>query len=413
MSLRRVVITGFGVISSLGGNKAEVWHALKSGISGVHFEESFATHGFRCHIAARPKITALDTLDKKTRRFMGETSALVYLAALEAIEDAGLREDEVQSPRTALIVGSGGPSMGVQVEIADTVRERGARRIGPTLVPKIMSSGPSAVLSTLLKTQGASYSITSACSTSAHCIGNAMELIQLGKADRALAGGGEEVDWPMAAAFDAMGAMSSARNDAPQAASRAYDAGRDGFVISGGGSILILEALEVAQARGANILAEIVGYGASADGHDMVAPSGEGAVRCMNQALEQAGHPKIDYINTHGTSTPIGDTTELTAIAQVFGSGDQAPPISSTKSLSGHALGAAGSNEASYCLLMMQNEMAVASAHIENLDEQAAQFDILQENRQGPLTHVLSNSFGFGGTNATLILKKFMAPTPS
>ncbi len=405
--LRRVVVTGFGLISSLGGNKEEVWHSLKNGTSGVHFEESFAERNFRCHIAARPKVTALEVLDRKTQRFMGETSGLAYLAAQEAIEHAGLSEDQVQSPRTALIVGSGGPSMGVQVEIADTVRERGARKIGPTLVPKIMSSGPSAVLSTLLKTQGPSYSITSACSTSAHCIGNAMELIQLGKVDRALAGGAEEVGWPMAAAFDAMGAMSSARNDTPTAASRAYDSTRDGFVISGGGSIFVLEALEVAQARGATILAEVVGYGASADGHDMVAPSGEGAVRCMKMALDQAGNPEIDYINTHGTSTPVGDTKELGALIEVFGSPEQVPPISSTKSLSGHALGAAGSNEAAYCMLMMQNQLAVASAHIEELDEGADGFDIIQENRAGALTYVLSNSFGFGGTNATLIFKAF------
>lgn len=405
--LRRVVVTGFGVISSLGGNKAEVWDALENGTSGVHFEESFAERGFRCHIAARPKVTALEVLDRKTQRFMGETSGLAYLAAQEAIDHAGLSEDQVQSPRTALIVGSGGPSMGVQVDIADTVREKGARKVGPTLVPKVMSSGPSAVLSTLLKTQGPSYSITSACSTSAHCIGNAMELIQLGKVDRALAGGTEEVGWPMAAAFDAMGAMSSGRNETPTEASRAYDSSRDGFVISGGGSILVLEALEVAEARGATILAEIIGYGASADGYDMVAPSGEGAVRCMKMALDQAGNPKIDYINTHGTSTPVGDTKELGALVEVFGSAEQVPPISSTKSLSGHALGAAGSNEASYCLLMMQNQTAVASAHIEDLDEDTDGFDIVQENRAGELTHVLSNSFGFGGTNATLIFKAF------
>lgn len=406
MSLRRVVVTGFGIVSSLGGNRAEVWDALKNGISGVHHEPAFADRGFRCHVAARPKVTAMEVLDKKTKRFMGESSGLAYIAALEAIEHADLDEETVQSPRTALIVGSGGPSMNVQIDIAKTVEEKGARRVGPTHVPKIMSSGPSAVLSTLLKTKGPSYSITSACATSVHCIGNAMELIQLGKADTALAGGSEEVDWPMAAAFDAMGAMSSGRNDDPAGASRAYDAGRDGFVISGGGSVLVLEALETAEARGATILAEIVGYGASADGYDMVAPSGEGAIRCMRMALEQAGNPKIDYINTHGTSTPVGDERELAALSEVFGGADKVPATSSTKSLSGHALGAAGSNEAAYCLLMMENDTAVASAHIEDLDEKAAGIDILQENREGPLTHILSNSFGFGGTNGTLIFKK-------
>ena len=406
MSLRRVVVTGYGIVSSLGANKKEVWAALRDGISGTHYEDSFATRGFRCHIAARPKVTALDVLDNKTARFMGETSGLAYLAAQEAIEHAGLSEGEIQNDRTALLVGSGGPSMGVQIDIANTVNEKGARRVRPTQVPKIMSSGPSAVLSTLLKTKGPSYSITSACSTSAHCIGNAMELIQLGKVDRALAGGAEEVDWPMAAAFDAMGAMSS-NNEVPETASRAYDAARDGFVISGGGSILILEALEVAQARGATIYAELVGYGASADGHDMVAPSGEGAVRCMKMALAQAGSPKIDYINTHGTSTPVGDEKELSALAQVFGGKDQIPALSSTKSLSGHALGAAGSNEAVYCLEMMANQTAIASAHIENADAIGDGIDILTENRSGPLDYVLSNSFGFGGTNATLIFKAY------
>ena len=402
--MRRVVVTGYGIISSLGGNKAEVWESLKNGISGSHHEESFASRSFRSHIAARPKVTALDVLDNKTARFMGETSALAYLAALEAIEHSGLSEEQVQSEDTALLVGSGGPSMGIQIDIAKTVEEKGARRVRPTQVPKIMSSGPSAVLSTQLKTKGASYSITSACSTSAHCIGNAMELIQLGKADRALAGGAEEVLWPMAAAFDAMGAMSS-NNDSPTSASRAYDSSRDGFVISGGGSILVLEALEVAQERGATIYGELVGYGATADGHDMVAPSGEGAVRCMKQALKQAGNPKIDYINTHGTSTPVGDERELAALTEVFGGKDKVPALSSTKSLSGHALGAAGSNEAVYCLEMMANNTAVASAHISEMDSIADGIDVLTENREGKLTYVLSNSFGFGGTNATLIFK--------
>ena len=405
MSLPRVVITGFGLVSSLGGNRAEVWDALQSGTSGQVFDTSFADHGFRCHVSAPPKVRALDVLDRKTQRFMGETAGLAYLAAQEAVEAAGLSEAEVRSPRTALIVGSGGPSTSVQVGIADTVRARGARKVGPTLVPKIMSSGVSAVLSTLLQTQGPSYSISSACSTSAHCLGHAMELIQLGKADRALAGGAEEVDWTMAVAFDAMGAMSAGRNATPTSASRAYDADRDGFVISGGGSILVLESLEVAEARGAPILAELVGYGASADGYDMVAPSGEGAVRCMRQALDQAGHPTIDYINTHGTSTPLGDTRELEALAEVFGGPSRVPPLSSTKSLSGHALGAAGSNEAAYCLLMMQHRTLIASAHIDKLDDQAAGFDIVQRNRVGTINHVLSNSFGFGGTNATLIFR--------
>ena len=405
--LPRVVVTGLGIISSLGGNQGEVWQALEGGISGIAAEPSFAEHGFRCQISARPKITALTVLDRKTRRFMGELAGLAYLAALEAIETSGLTEAQVQSSRTALIVGSGGPSMEVQVGIADTVRARGARKVGPTLVPKIMSSGVSAVLSTLLKTKGPSYSISSACSTSAHCLGHAMELIQLGKADRVLTGGAEELHWTMAAAFDAMGAMSSGRNDLPATASRAYDTGRDGFVISGGASLFVLESLDSAQARGAPILAELVGYGASADGYDMVAPSGEGAVRCMQIALAQAGNPKIDYINTHGTSTPVGDVRELEAWAEVFGGAAQVPPLSSTKSLSGHALGAAGSNEAAYCLAMMQKDLAIASAHIETLDEGFQAFDIIRENRPGRLDHVLSNSFGFGGTNATLIFKRF------
>ena len=405
--LPRVVVTGLGIISSLGGNQDEVWQALEGGISGIAAEPSFAEHGFRCQISARPKITALKVLDRKTQRFMGELAGLAYLAALEAIETSGLTEAQVQSSRTALIVGSGGPSVDVQVGIADTVRARGARKVGPTLVPKIMSSGVSAVLSTLLKTKGPSYSISSACSTSAHCLGHAMELIQLGKADRVLTGGAEELHWTMAVAFDAMGAMSSGRNDLPATASRAYDTGRDGFVISGGASLFVLESLDSAQARGAPILAELVGYGASADGYDMVAPSGEGAVRCMQIALAQAGNPKIDYINTHGTSTPVGDMRELEALAEVFGGAAQVPPLSSTKSLSGHALGAAGSNEAAYCLAMMQKDLAIASAHIETLDEAFQAFDIIRENRPGRLDHVLSNSFGFGGTNATLIFKRF------
>ena len=405
MSLPRVVVTGFGIVSSLGKNRTDVWQALISGESGAAFDQNFADHGFRSQVSAPPKLRALDVLDRKSQRFMGETAGLAYVAAQEAIATAELEESHIQSPRTALIVGSGGPSTGVQVNIADTVRARGARKVGPTLVPKIMSSGVSAVLSTLLKTQGVSYSISSACSTSAHCIGHAMELIQLGKADRALAGGAEEVHWTMAAAFDAMGAMSANQNGSPASASRAYDANRDGFVISGGSSILVLESLESAKSRGAPILAELVGYGASADGYDMVAPSGEGAVRCMRQALSQAGNPKIDYVNTHGTSTPIGDVKELSALADVFGGSHHAPPLSSTKSLSGHALGAAGSNEAVYCLLMMQNNTIIASAHIDELDKEAENFDVVQKNRSGTINYALSNSFGFGGTNATLIFK--------
>lgn len=401
--MRRVVVTGMGIVSPLGNNQEAVLDSLKSLRSGISFNESYAELGMKSHVSGEVDLNASEHIDRKVLRFMGNAAAYAYVAATEAIAQAGLSEAQVSHPRTGLVVGSGGASSSSQVEAADIARERGVKRIGPYRVTQTMASTVAACLATPLKIKGVNYSMSSACSTSAHCIGHGGELIQLGKQDIVLVGGGEEVHWTSSMLFDAMGALSSKYNDTPTKASRAYDANRDGFVISGGGSILVLEEYEHAKARGATILAELVGYGATSDGHDMVAPSGEGAVRCMQQAMATV-NGDIDYINAHGTSTPVGDTKELEAVREVFG--EQSPFISSTKSLTGHALGAAGSNEAVYSLLMLNNDFLVGSANIETLDKQAENMNILRENRSGAVTRVMSNSFGFGGTNATLVFEK-------
>ena len=403
--MRRVVVTGLGVISSIGNNASEVEASLRSAQSGIELNEEQKEMGFRSHVAGTVKLDLNAALDRKEQRFMGPTAAYAYLAMREAIADSGLDEADISNERTGIIAGSGGPSTSWQTFVSDTVRQKGVKKVGPTQVPKVMSSTVSAVLATHYKIKGVNYSITSACSTSAHCIGNAAELIQTGKQDRVFAGGGEELTWSLTASFDAMGALSSKYNDMPGVASRAYDAERDGFVISGGGGILVLEELEVARARGAKIYAELVGYGATSDGFDMVAPSGEGAVRCMRQAMTTIGERKIDYINAHGTSTKVGDIQEVSAVREVFG--DRMPLISSTKSLTGHALGAAGVNEAIYSLLMMRGDYLTRSAHIDTLDPEL-DAPILLENKEGADIHcVMSNSFGFGGTNATLIFAKY------
>ena len=402
--MKRVVVTGIGIVSSLGNNCREVLASLKALKSGIEFEPVFQQMGMRSQVAGTIKLDPKEIIDRKVFRFMGNAAAYAYIALQEAIEMAGLSEEQVSNPRTGIVAGSGGASSSAQVEAADTLRESGVKRIGPYGVTKTMSSTVSACLATSYKVKGVNYSISSACSTSAHCIGHASELIQMGKQDIVFAGGGEEISWQMASLFDAMGAMSSKYNDEPETASRAYDANRDGFVISGGGSMLVLEEYEHAKARGATILCELTGYGASSDGHDMVAPSGEGAVRCMQMALAQHGG-KVDYINAHGTSTPVGDTKELDAIREVF-AGGEVPPVSSTKSLSGHAQGAAGANEAIYSILMLQNDFICGSANIQNLDEAAAGIPIPLANQEKKLDAVMSNSFGFGGTNATLIFSR-------
>ena len=402
--MKRVVVTGMGIVSSLGNNCREVLASLQHLKSGISFDESYREMGLRSNVAGNIKIDPKEHIDRKILRFMGNAAAYAYIAMKEAIAHAGLTEEQVSNVRTGIVTGSGGASSSSQVEAADILRESGVKRIGPYGVTKTMASTVAACLATPFKIKGVNYSISSACSTSAHCIGHAAELIQLGKQDIVFAGGGEEVSWQMSSLFDAMGALSSKYNDTPEQASRAYDADRDGFVISGGGSILVMEEYEHAKARGANILCELTGYGATSDGHDMVQPSGEGAVRCMQMALAQHGGG-VDYINAHGTSTPVGDTKELGAIKEVF-SGKDVPLISSTKSLSGHALGAAGSNEAVYSILMMLNDFVCASANIFNLDEHAAGLPILRENISRKLNAVMSNSFGFGGTNATLIFSR-------
>ena len=402
--MKRVVVTGIGIVSSLGNNSREVLASLQNLKSGIAFDESYREMGLRSHVAGNINIDLKEHIDRKILRFMGNAAAYAYIAMKEAIAHAGLTEEQVSNVRTGIVTGSGGASSSSQVEAADILRESGVKRIGPYGVTKTMASTVAACLATPFKIKGVNYSISSACSTSAHCIGHAAELIQLGKQDIVFAGGGEEVSWQMSMLFDAMGALSSKYNDTPEQASRAYDADRDGFVISGGGSILVMEEYEHAKARGANILCELTGYGATSDGHDMVQPSGEGAVRCMQMALAQHGGG-VDYINAHGTSTPVGDTKELGAIKEVF-SGKDVPLISSTKSLSGHALGAAGSNEAVYSILMMLNDFVCASANIFNLDEHAAGLPILRENISRKLNAVMSNSFGFGGTNATLIFSR-------
>ena len=400
----RVVVTGLGIVSSLGNNASEVVASLRDGKSGISHQATQEEIGMRSVIAGRPDIDLSEHIDRKQWRFMGDAAGYAFLSLEQAIADAGLTEEQVSNVRTGIIAGSGGASSASQVEAADILRDRGLRRVGPYRVTQTMGSTVSACLATPFKIKGVNYSISSACSTSAHCIGNAREQIQLGKQDVVFAGGGEELDWTMSALFDAMGALSTKYNDSPEKASRAYDADRDGFVIAGGGGMLVLESLEHAQARGAKIYAELVGYGATSDGHDMVAPSGEGAVRCMQQAMATV-EGDIDYINAHGTSTPAGDIQELKAVREVFG--DNTPPIASTKSLSGHSLGAAGVQEAIYSLLMMEHGFIAASANVDTLDEGAEGMDIVRERRDGvTVTRAMSNSFGFGGTNATLVFQK-------
>ncbi|MGB0445892.1 MAG: beta-ketoacyl-ACP synthase I [Pseudomonadales bacterium] len=403
--MRRVVVTGIGIVSCLGKNKEEVLASLQQGKSGISHQPEYAEKGFKSHIAGSIDIDFSELIDRKLLRFMGESAAYSYLSMQEAIADAGLSDDQVSNVRTGLIAGSGGASAANIVEAADGMREKGLRRVGPYRVTRTMGSTVSACLATPFKIKGVNYSITSACSTSAHCIGNAMELIQLGKQDVVFAGGGEELHWTQTVLFDAMGALSSKYNDTPEQASRAYDANRDGFVIAGGGGMLVIEELEHAKARGAKIYAELVGYGATSDGYDMVAPSGEGAARCMQQAMSTIDKP-IDYINAHGTSTPAGDIQELKAVKEVFG--DNCPKVSSTKSLSGHSLGAAGVQEAVYSLLMQQNNFIAASANIDNLDEGAEGMPVVTEKLENvDLTTIMSNSFGFGGTNASLVFTKY------
>ena len=402
--MRRVVITGLGIVSCLGNDPKTVSESLAKSRSGIRAMPRYAELNFRSHVAGRPEIDIEAAVDRKLRRFMGDASAYAYIAMRDAIADAALPESVLKHPRTGLIAGSGGGSMANLVLAADTLRTKGARKVGPYMVPRTMSSTVSACLATSFGIQGLNYSISSACATSAHCIGVGYEQIQWGKQDVILAGGGEEESEGLTVMFDAMGALSSKRNAEPGKASRAYDADRDGFVIAGGGGMVVLEALEHARARGAKIIAEVVGYGATSDGADMVAPSGEGAVRCMRQALATVDTP-IDYLNTHGTSTPLGDLIELNAVREVFGAA--MPPISSTKSLSGHSLGAAGVHEAIFCLLMLAGGFIAGSANIDNLDPGAADFPIVGTTRAAPLRTVMSNSFGFGGTNATLVLRQF------
>jgi len=403
--MKRVVVTGLGIVSSIGNNKKEVLASLQAGKSGTEFSAEYAELGFRSHVYAPIHLNPEELIERKHLRFMGDSAAYAYIAMQEAITDAGLKPDDISNNRTGLIVGSGGSSNKNMCQVIDTLRTKGARKVGPTMVPRIMSSSNSACLSVAYQIKGVNYSISSACATSAHCIGNAYEIIQAGKQDLIFAGGSDEIHWTSSILFDAMGALSSAYNDTPQTASRPYDADRDGFVISGGGGILILEKLEHALARGAKIYAELVGYGATSDGFDMVKPSGEGAVRCMQQALSTVTRP-IDYINAHATSTPAGDVVEVNAIKQVFP--DKIPFISSTKSLTGHGLGAAGVNEAVFSLLMLENDFICASANISHLDPALDNAPIaIKRIDQANLHTVMSNSFGFGGTNATLVFGKF------
>ncbi len=403
--MRRVVVTGIGIVSSIGNNKAEVLTSLKAGRSGIVSAPEYIELGMRSRVHGKIDIDAKSMIDRKIYRFMGDAAAFSYIAMQEAIADSGLLDSDVQSERTGLILGTGGASPENIVKAADNLREKGIKRVGPYMVTKTMASTIPACVSTPFKIKGVSYTISSACSTSAHCIGHGAELIQFGKQDIVFAGGGEEVHWAMSVLFDGMGAMSSNYNDDPERASRPYDKDRDGFVISGGGSVLVLEELEHALARGATIYAELTGYGATSDGYDMVQPSGEGAVRCMKQAMQSVDTP-IDYLNAHGTSTPIGDMRELEAIEAVFG--ENKPYVTSTKSLTGHALGAAGSNEAIYSLLMMQNDFIAASANVENLDEAAEGFPIVTKLKENiKLDTIMSNSFGFGGTNCSLVFSRY------
>ncbi|MEP4889371.1 MAG: beta-ketoacyl-ACP synthase I [Aliiglaciecola sp.] len=404
--MRRAVITGIGIVSSIGNNQEEVLDSLQQGRSGITFSDEFAEMGLRSQVWGKVDIDFKEHIDRKQLRFMGDAAAYAYIAMQQAVEDSGLPEDQVSNIRTGIIAGSGGASSKSQVDAADILREKGVKRVGPYMVTKSMASTVSACLATPFKIKGINYSIASACATSAHCIGNALELIQLNKQDVVFAGGGEELHWTLSVQFDAMGALSSKYNDNPEVASRTYDADRDGFVSSGGGGMVVVEELEHALARGAKIYAEVVGYGATSDGVDMVAPSGEGAVRCMQMAMQDVDTP-IDYLNTHGTSTPVGDVKELAAIQEVFGG--KSPAISSTKSMTGHALGAAGVNETIYSILMMENDFIAPSINIDNLDEAAEGLDVVTSPREAKLNTIMSNSFGFGGTNATLVLKKYEA----
>ena len=403
--MRRVVITGIGIVSCLGNDKQSVSASLRACRPGIRFNPSYAEMGLRSQISGSVDLNLEELIDRKVFRFMGNAAAYAYLAMQQAITDSGLTLEEISNPRIGLVAGSGGASTINQLESFDILREKGGKRVGPYRVPRTMSSTVSACLATPFKIKGVNYSISSACATSAHCIGHAMEQIQMGKQDIVFAGGGEEEHWSQSFLFDAMGALSTQYNETPEKASRAYDANRDGFVIAGGGGMVVVEELEHALKRGAKIYAEIIGYGATSDGYDMVAPSGEGAVRCMQQALATVTTP-IDYLNTHGTSTPVGDAAEAKAVREVFG--DHYPMISSTKSLSGHSLGAAGVHEAIYCMLMMEGNFVAGSANIETLDPELEDLPILRETRENvPLDTIMSNSFGFGGTNATLVLKRW------
>ena len=404
--MRRVVVTGIGIVSSIGNNRLEVTESLRQGRSGIENSAEYRELAFRSQVVGPIRLNPDELIDRKIRRFMGDGAAFNFLAMQEAIADAGLSETEVSNPRTGLIMGSGGPSTSNMLLAWDSFRQKGVKKVGPYMVPRSMSNTNSACLATPFKIRGVNYSISSACATSAHCVGNAAELIQLGKQDVVFSGGGEEVHWTMTVLFDAMSALSSKFNETPNKASRPYDTNRDGFVISGGGGVLVMEELEHAKARGAKIYAEFVGYGATSDGFDMVQPSGEGAVRCMRQALETVRGGTVDYINAHGTSTPIGDIKELQAVKEVFNT--EIPPISSTKSLTGHALGAAGVHEAIYTLLMMENRFISASANIETLDPAAETVPVVRQRIDNARLNIaMSNSFGFGGTNASLVFQKY------
>lgn len=403
--MRRVVVTGLGIVSSIGNNAEEVLTSLRQGKSGITANEAMAEHGFRSTIAGAIDLDVAEHVDKRTLRFMGPGAAYAHIAMGQAIADSGLEEADIVNPRTGLVAGSGGPSTSAMLQAHQTVLKTGStKRIGPFAVPKTMCSTISANLSTAYRIKGINYSITSACSTSLHCIGNAAEQIMMGKQDVMFAGGGEELHWSLSNLFDAMGAMSSGYNDTPQRASRAFDKDRDGFVIAGGAGILVLEEYERAKARGAKIYAEIVGYGATSDGHDMVQPSGEGAIRCMQNAIAEAGGRTIDYINPHATSTPVGDIKEMGALRELFG--DNVPALSATKSMTGHSLGAAGVQEAIYCLLMMRDGFIAPSINIDNLDPEFDGLPIVTETTKAEITTALSNSFGFGGTNGTVIFSK-------
>jgi 3-oxoacyl-[acyl-carrier-protein] synthase-1 len=403
--MKRAVITGMGIVSSIGNNAEEVLESLKAGKSGITYSQQFADKGLRSNVWGDLKMDPMEHIDRKIKRFMGDAAAYAYLSMEQAIADSGLTEDQVSNDRTGIVAGSGGASSFNQYNAVATLESRGVKRVGPYMVPRTMSSTVSACLATPFKIRGVNYSMSSACATSAHCIGHAMELIQLGKQDVVFAGGGEELDWTLTMMFDAMGALSTKYNDDPSKASRTYDADRDGFVISGGGGMMVIEELEHALARGAKIYGEIVGYGATSDGYDMVAPSGEGAVRCMKMAMQDVDG--VDYVNTHGTSTPVGDVKELGAIQELFS--ENCPAISATKAMTGHSLGAAGVHEAIYSTLMLDNNFIAPSINVDTLDEAGKGLDIVTEMREQELTTVMSNSFGFGGTNATLVIKKYQA----